>query len=483
MPTAVEPYHPMLKGRNVSAPVYDLIAIGSGPAGEQAALSAAKLGKRVAVIERQTEPGGACIHTGTIPSKTLRETAVYLSGLRRRSLYGLNLKLKRDISIADLMYRKRIVIQNESRRTRTRLGRNNVELIQGAATFETPHRLRIALADGTVTHLEARKIIIATGSHPVNPPTVPFDGKVVLDSDSILSLDRIPRSIIIVGGGVIGSEYGSIFAALGVAVTIIEGRDRMLRFVDHELVDSFISYLRRRGVILHLNETAEAIAIHGNRATATLSGGRQISAEKLLFAMGRTGNLEGLAIENAGLEATSRGYLTVNEHFQTVTPDVYAIGDVIGFPSLASTSMDQGRIAALHAFGAQTNKSGVRHILPYGIYTIPEMSMVGENEETLQAANIPYEVGTASYFETARGQINGDLEGVLKLVFHKETLELLGVHAFGARAAELVHTGQAVLAYGGSVEYFVDNVFNYPTISELYRLAAFNGLNRLQSTP
>ncbi len=458
---------------------YDLAVIGSGPAGEQAAITAAKFGKRVAVIERDPQPGGACIHTGTIPSKTLRETAVYLSRLRRRSIYGVRAQLKDGIGVGDLMYRKRIVIQNESRLTRNRLSRNEVELIEGVASFDDAHSLLVQSSENRPLRVTAERFVIATGSHPVRPPEVPFDGSVVLDSDTILQLDRIPRSLIVVGGGVIGSEYAAMFAALGVAVTIIEGRDRMLRFADSQIVDEFISYLRRMGVILRLNETVTSIDVVDNRAAAVLSSGAEISSEKLLFAMGRAGNLDGLGIENAGLTATARGYLTVDKHYRTSQAHIYAVGDVIGFPSLASTSMDQGRFAALHALDQAVPGSGIEHVLPYGIYTVPEISMVGKSEDEARHEGIDYEVGIAHYFETARGQINGDQFGMLKLVFEKPTRRLLGVHVFGERASELVHTGQAVLAFGGTIEYFIENVFNYPTLSELYRLAALNGWNRL----
>jgi NAD(P) transhydrogenase len=458
---------------------YDLVVIGSGPAGEQAAIAAAKMRKRVAIIEREPNPGGACIHTGTIPSKTLRETAVYLSSLKQKSLYGVHVQIKKDIGIHELMYRKKIVIQNETNLIRARFGRNEVELIEGFASFETPHRLLISRPDGTHTTLESERIVIATGSSPVRPPDVPFDNQVILDSDSVLWLDRIPRSLVIIGGGVIGCEYASIFAALGVAVTIIEGRDRLLRFTDHEMADALASYLRRRGAVLRLGETVSEISVQEKRAALTLHSGKSLSAEKLLFAMGRTGNLSGMNIERAGLEATPRGYLTVNEQYQTATPHIYAVGDVIGFPSLASTSTDQGRLAALHAFDKLPASLGLARTLPYGIYTIPEISMAGMTEEEAKAANIPYEIGIGNYFETARGQINGETAGVLKLVFRRDDRRLLGVHIFGERATELIHTGQAVLAFRGTIDYFVETVFNYPTFSELYRLAALNGLNRL----
>jgi NAD(P) transhydrogenase len=463
----------------VADPVFDLIVIGSGPAGEQAALSAAKLGKRVAVIEREAAPGGARIHTGTIPSKTLRETAVYLAGFKQRSIYGVSYGLKKDIGIRELMYRKGLVVQAETGLLRSRFNRNDVVLLEGFAAFETPHRIRILRPDGTSSHFEAERIFIATGSHPVHPPGVPFDNQIILDSDSILRLDRIPRSLMVVGGGVIGCEYASIFASLGVAVTIIEGRDRLLRFADHEIADALASDFRRRGAFLRLNDTVQEIRTQDNRAVAVLKSGTETSTEKLLFAMGRTGSLAGMDIDKAGLTIEARGYLKVNQVYQTSQPHIYAVGDVIGFPSLASTSMEQGRIAALHAFGMLPTRSGIEPVLPYGIYTIPEISMIGLTEEQTKEQGIPYEIGVAHYFETARGQINGDTEGLLKLIFHRETRNLLGVHVFGEKASELVHIGQAVLAYGGALDYFIEAVFNYPTLSELYRIAALNGLNRL----
>lgn len=460
---------------------YDLLVIGSGPAGEQAAITAAKMGKRVAVIEKEPKPGGACIHTGTIPSKTLRETAVYLAGFRQRSLYGVSVQLKKDIGIRELMYRKQIVVQAEVGLIRARFARNDVELIEGTASFETPHRLHVLRPDGTSLRIESERIVIATGSQPVRPPEVPFDNKVILDSDSILRMDTIPRSLCIIGGGVIGCEYASIFAALGVAITIVEGRDRLLRFVDRQIADALASDYRRRGAVLRLGETVRNIQVQDNRAVTLLSSGKEMSSEKLLFAMGRTGNLATLNVDRAGLTVTPRGYLSVNTHFQTEQPHIYAVGDVIGFPSLASAATDQGRLAALHAFDRLPPPSPIERILPYGIYTIPEISMAGQTEEEVKAAGIAYEVGIAHYFETARGQINGDTAGLLKLIFHKTDRRLLGVHIFGERATELIHIGQAVLAYRGTIDYFTESVFNYPTFSELYRLAALNGLNRLVS--
>lgn len=462
-------------------PQFDLVVIGSGPAGEQAAISASKLGKRVAVIEKEAAPGGARIHTGTVPSKTLRETAVYLAGFRQRSLYGVSVDLKKDLGVRELMYRKQIVVQAETNLMRNRFSRNDVALVEGFASFESPHRLKILRADGTTSRLEAEKIFIATGSHPVRPPEVPFDNRVVLDSDSVLRLDRVPRSIIVVGGGVIGCEYASIFASLGVAVTIIESRDRLLRFADASVADAFASDLLKRGVYLRTNEAIASIGVHDGRAVVRLASGKETSSEKLLFAMGRTGNLAGMEIDAAGLSVGPRGYLKVNEHYQTSQPHIYAVGDVIGFPSLASTSMEQGRAAALHAFDRVPPRTVPNQVLPYGIYTIPEISMVGLTEEQVKAEGTPCEIGIAHYFETARGQINGDTAGLLKLVFHAETRKLLGVHVFGEKASELVHIGQAVLAFGGTLDYFIETVFNYPTFSELYRIAALNGLNRLNA--
>ncbi len=457
---------------------FDFVVIGTGPAGEQAALSAAKQGKRVAIVEKEPRPGGARIHTGTLPSKTLKETAFYLRSLKYRSPFGAPIVVRKDIGIAELMYRKKIVVQEETRLEEARFRRNNVHTFQGHARFEDATTLRVEGA-GNPVRLRGEKICIATGSHPARPPGVAFDGKTILDSDSILHIDDVPRSLIVVGGGVIGSEYVSIFSNLGVAVTLIEGRDRPLKFTDRDIADAFFSDLKKRGVSLRVGESVESVREEDGRAVAVLKSGKEISSEKLLFAMGRTGNLEGLDVQKAGLDVLPRGYLKVNEHFQTTQPNIYAVGDVIGFPSLASTSMDQGRHAALHAFAEVPEPTGIDHVLPFGIYTIPEISMCGLTEEQAKLAGLPYAVGVARYFESARGQIHGETAGLLKLVFNREDHRLLGVHIYGERASELLHIGQAVLAFRGNVNYFIENVFNYPTLSELYRIAALNGLNRL----
>ncbi len=448
---------------------YDLLVIGSGPAGQRAAIQAAKLNKRVAVIEKKTILGGVCINTGTIPSKTLREAVLHLSGYRERSLYGASYTVKQNITMSDLMYRTDHVIQHELDIVRHQLVRNHVELISAEASF---------VDQNTVTTAHT---IIATGTNATKSTNVPLDGKRIFLSDDLLQLDHLPRTLTIVGAGVIGLEYACIFSALGVRVTIIDKRRRLLPFVDAEIIDSLVYHLNQERAIMRLGEEVQSIEPitdeHGDRVKIHLGSGKQIITEMALYSIGRTGATKSLSVESAGLEVDERGLLKVNDNFQTSTSNIYAVGDVIGFPSLASTSMEQGRLAACHAFGIPTNHTP--ELFPYGIYTIPEISTVGRNEEELTELGIPYEVGKAQYREIARGQIIGDQTGLLKLIFHLNTHELLGVHIIGEGASELVHIGQAVMAFNGKVEYFINNVFNYPTLAECYKTAAFDGINRL----
>lgn len=461
---------------------YDLIVIGSGPAGQRAAIQAAKLDKRVVIIERKTVLGGVSVNTGTIPSKTFREAVLDLSGFRERSFYGMSYTVKQNITIEDLLVRTDKVIRHEIDLIRHQLARNRVELIAATAAFQDPHTLRLNYVDGRGERLMSGEfIVVATGTESTMDPHIPFDGRRIITSDDILTLDRLPRTIAVVGAGVVGCEYASMFAALGVRVTLVDRRPRLLPFVDCEIVDTLTYQLRENRVTMRLGEQVESIEPirdeHGDRVKIHLESGKQIVSDKALYSIGRTGNTSRLNLPAAGLPPDDRGRLKVNEHYQTEVPHIYAVGDVIGFPSLASTSMEQGRLAVCHAF--HTPAKAVPELFPYGIYTIPEISMVGKTEEELTQDEVPYEVGKALYREIARGQIVGDLSGLLKIVFRTDTRELLGVHIIGEGSSELVHIGQAVLSFGGKIDYFVNTVFNYPTLAECYKTAAFDGINRM----
>ncbi len=461
---------------------YDMLVIGSGPAGQRAAIQAAKLDKRVAIIERKTVVGGVCINTGTIPSKTLREATLHLSGYRERGLYGASYTVKEHITVEDLLFRTDRVISHEIDVTRHKLMRNNIELIAAEASFAGPHTVRLNHLDGRGMHeATAASVVIATGTTATKDSHIPFDGNRIISSDEILQLDKIPRSLTVIGGGVIGCEYASIFATLGVRVTLIDKRAQLLSFVDAEIVESLVYQLRQNRLTLRLGEEVSGIEPiedeHGPRVRIHLASGKQIVTDKALYSIGRTAATASLNLESVGLKADDRGKLKVNEFYQTQVPYIYAVGDLIGFPSLASTSMEQGRLAACHAFNIPTNS--VPALFPYGIYTIPEISTVGRNEEELTQDGIPYEVGKAQYREIARGQIIGDSAGLLKLIFHMETRKLLSAHIIGEGASELIHIGQAVMAFEGTVDYFVNTVFNYPTLAECYKTAALDGVNRL----
>jgi NAD(P) transhydrogenase len=461
---------------------FDLLVIGSGPAGKRAAIQGAKLDKRVAVVERTTVLGGVSVNLGTIPSKTLREAVLELSGYRSREFYGASYTVKQNITMQDLLVRTNKVIQHEIDVTRHQLMRNGVELIPANASFCGPETVRLEYMDGsTARTVTARNIVIATGTDTTRDPHIPFDGRHVFTSDDMLDLDRLPRTLAVVGAGVIGCEYASIFAALGVRVTLIDKRNRLLPFVDEEIVDTLCYHLRENRVTLRLGESVQNIEIaedgNGSRVRLHLESGKNLVADKALYSVGRTGATGRLALEKCGLACDDRGRLAVNEHYRTEVPGVYAVGDVIGFPALASTSMEQGRLAVCHGFGIAA--CSVPALFPYGIYSVPEISMVGKTEEELTQAGIAYEVGKARYREIARGQIIGDTTGLLKLIFHSETRELLGVHIIGDGASELIHIGQAVLTFGGTIDYFINTVFNYPTLAECYKVAAFDGVNRL----
>ena len=467
---------------------YDLIVIGSGPSGEKAAIQAAKLHKRVAVVEKSPSLGGACIHTATLPSKTLREAVLFVSALEQRSFSGVHSSIKkRQLGVADLLRYKTTVVQHQADVVRHKFDRNDIDIFYGEASFLDPHRILVDGQDGARRTCTAANVVLSVGSRPARPDSIPFDNELVFDTDSILQMDHIPGTMIVIGAGVVGCEYASIFASLGVKVTLLDSRPDVLDFLDHEIKQTLLYRMRTSGVIFRLGEEVESVKVTGpNRVEALCLSGKVVTAQHALHAAGRVGNTDRLGLNTIGLETNHRGLLTVNEAFQTALPHVYAVGDVVGFPALAATAMHQGRLASAHAFlnapeEAEEQESPNSPIapLPYGIYTIPEVSTVGASEEMLTRERVPYEIGHAFYRETARAQIMGDTEGILKLVFHRESLTLLGVHVIGERAAELIHLGQAVIAYGGTIEYFIDNVVNYPTLSEAYKVAALNGLNRL----
>jgi len=457
---------------------YDLLVIGTGPAGQKAAVQAAKLGKKVGLIERKEVVGGVCINTGTIPSKALREAALFFSGIPQRSIYGTPHQIKSSITIEQLTFHANHVIKNEIQVVRAQMARNRIDMIFGSASFFDPHSLRIQHRSGSMEQHTADFIVIAVGTEPSRPADIPFDNISVIDTDELLTLKRIPTSIVIVGGGVIGTEYASILAALGVPVTLIEKRSRLLEFADAEIIDMLQQQMKALGVTLYYDEEVLAIKREpDNSIEVCLRRAKPIRASTLMYAIGRVGATKALNLEAAGLKPDARGRIAVNTHFQTAVPHIYAAGDVIGFPALASTSMQQGRHAACHAFGHpdRTDNS----LLPYGIYSIPQISMVGRNEEELTQAQIPYAVGIARYKEIARGLLMGDETGMLKLLFNQHTHEVLGVHAIGEGATEMIHIGQAVMAYHGRIDYFIDTVFNYPTLAECYKVAALDGINRL----
>ncbi len=460
--------------------VYDLLVIGSGPAGQRAALEAAKLRKRVALVERRAVVGGVCINTGTIPSKTLREAVLYLSGYHQRPLYGEAYAVKREITMADLFRHTQHVIRKETEFVEAQLHRAHVELLHGAARFVDEQTVEIVAPDSQRL-LRAARIVIAVGTRPSRPETVCFQAQRIIDSDEILELEDVPRRLVVVGAGVIGSEYATIFASLGSQVTLVDQRPRLLDFVDDEIAEAMQYHFRSQGGVLRLGESVESVACPLTAAdpvVAQLASGKRLVSDCLLYAAGRVGATADLGLERVGIVADARGRLAVDEHYRTATPGIYAVGDVIGFPSLASTSMEQGRRAALHAFGQPSPP--VSALFPLGIYTIPEISMVGQTEAALTAAAVPYVVGIARYREIARGVILGDETGMLKLIVGCEDRRLLGVHTLGQGAAELIHLGQAVIALGGTVDFFIESVFNYPTLAEAYKVAAERAVDQLQ---
>ncbi len=456
---------------------YDLIVIGSGPGGQRAAIQAAKAGKRVAVVEKQTMVGGVCINTGTIPSKTMREAVLHLSGFYDQAFYGANYHAKESITMSDLSFRVNRVIENEAAVLQDQLRRNGIDLYHGLGTFTDSHHIRVENTTG-YSELEGQFIVLATGTKPATNTKVPINGRNILNSDQILAMPTVPKTLIVVGGGVIGVEYACMFATLGVRVIIVEKRPRLLEFADAEMVEALSYNMRDRRATMRLNEEVESVEeLPEGKVAANLVSKKRIIGDALLYAVGRKGNIEKLNLSAAGIEADDRGRIKVDADYRTSQPHIFAVGDVIGFPSLASVSMEQGRIASAKAFGlvAESDPAGY----PYGIYTIPQISFIGKTEEQLTEEDVPYEVGVAYYREIARGQISGHTEGRLKLLFHRQSLELLGVHIYGEDAAELLHIGQAVMLLKGKMTYFIQTVFNYPTLAECYKAAAFNGLNRL----
>ncbi|MFF0968555.1 Si-specific NAD(P)(+) transhydrogenase [Streptomyces sp. NPDC003703] len=459
-------------------PDYDMLVIGSGPGGQKAAIAAAKLGRRVAVVDRPDMVGGVSIHTGTIPSKTLREAVLYLTGLTQRDLYGQSYRLKEDITVADLTARTQHVVGREVDVVRSQLSRNQVALFAGTGRFVDDRTVALRESSGEERLLSAEHIVIATGTRPARPDSVAFDGRTVMDSDNVLALERVPRSMVIVGAGVIGMEYASMFAALGSRVTVVEKRPQMLDMCDAEIVEALRYHLRDLAVTFRFGETVAAVERHQNGTLTVLESGKKIPADAVMYSAGRQGLTDGLDLHRAGLAADRRGRIAVDEHYRTKVPHIYAVGDVIGFPALAATSMEQGRAAAYHACGEPAGR--MDGLQPIGIYTIPEISFVGRTEDQLTEECVPFEVGVSRYRELARGQIVGDSHGMLKLLVSPEDRTLLGVHCFGSGATELIHIGQTVMGCGGTVDYLVNAVFNYPTLAESYKVAALDATNKLR---
>ncbi len=458
-------------------PTYDLVVIGSGPAGQKGAIAAAKLGKKVAIVDKQAMVGGVSLHSGTIPSKTLREAVLYLTGLRQRAFYGKDYALKQHITTVDLQLRVSAVIEREMAVVIEQLRRNDVTLLKGMASFVDAHTLEIS-GEGETQRIFGEHILIACGTRPARSPEIPLDGSRILLPDQLNSVQQMPHSMTIVGAGVIGLEYASMLAALDIQVTLIDQRPLLLEFVDHEIIEALSYHLRSLGMIFRLGEKVIGVSLDANGSVITqLDSGKRVHSDMLLYAVGRQANTDLCNLPASGVSADARGKITVNEHYQTAVPHIYAAGDVIGFPALASTSMEQGRVASHHMFGNMAESVGV--LLPLGIYTIPEISTVGKSERELTEAKINYEVGIARYEELAKSAMLGDQTGMLKILFCPKTLKVLGVHAIGDSATEIISIGQCVMALGGTMEYFRDTVFNYPTFAETYKVAALNGLNKL----
>jgi NAD(P) transhydrogenase len=458
---------------------YDLIVIGSGPAGQKAASTAAKHGKQVVLVDRSDSVGGVCIHTGTIPSKAIREAVLHLTGLRERAVYGASYAVKHDITMSDLLYRCQHVVKTEVDVIQEQMHKNGVRMVFGSASFVNPNTVRIERGDDVV-QLRAEHILIAVGTQPARPASVPFTPGKIIDSNELLLLKDLPKSMIIVGGGVIGTEYTCMLAAVGVDVTLVESRPRLMEFIDDELGENLQFRLRDMGVRLRLGESVSKIELVDGQVHASLASNKVLKADTLMYAIGRQGATDDLNLPRCGLTADNRGRLKVNEYYQTVVSHIYAAGDVIGFPALAATSIEQGRVAASHL--CHELSEAPSPLYPIGIYSIPEISMVGASEQQLTQQGMPYEVGMARYRDIARGQLMSDPHGCLKLLFHPQSRRLLGVHAIGTGATELIHIGQVVMAAGMTIDYFVESVFNYPTLAECYKVAATDGLNRVMTS-
>jgi NAD(P) transhydrogenase len=466
-----------LEGFVADREFFDLVVIGCGPAGEKAGAQAAYFGKRVAVIERAEHPGGSCINTGTVPSKTLRESALYFSGLKQRGLYGIDYSLKENLTVNDFMHHEREVVEMERRRILANLALHRIEMVRGQATFEDSHSL-VVTNGGKTRHLHGEIILISTGSKPHRPPEIAFDDVHTFDSDTFLQMDRIPKSLAVIGGGVIGCEYASIFIALGVSVTLVDGRDQLLPFLDAEISGRLKERFAALGMKFWFNERPVRVENSSSGSRITMKSGRVSETDAALFAAGRRAAVDGLALEKAGLGINDRGYIPVDENYRTAVSNIYAAGDVIGFPALASTSMEQGRVAVCHAFGLKY-KQRMASLLPMGIYTIPEISAAGETEESCKEKKMDYVVGRAHYANNARGHIAGDTTGLLKLIFSRSDKKLLGVSIIGENATELIHIGMMELDNGLTIDEFIEQVFNYPTLSETYKYAAYDGLGNL----
>jgi NAD(P) transhydrogenase len=457
---------------------YDMVVIGSGPSGRRAAIQSAKLGKSVLVVDKGSRLGGVSVHTGTIPSKTLRETVLNLSGWRERGFYGRGYRVKQDISIGDLIQRLRKTLDHEVEVLQHQFMRNGVRHMRATAKFLSDDTLQLTNENGDTSEVGFAHAMISVGTRPYRPENVPFDRKHVFDSDEMLALEQLPRTMTVIGGGVIGVEYATIFSALDVPVTLIESRPSILDFVDREIVDDFLHQMRDRGMQVRLGSTVKEIQVENGSVEITLGDGRTVRSQIALYAAGRSGNIGSLGLEAVGIEVDSRGRIKADpETFQTTAPNIYAAGDVIGFPSLASTAMEQGRVAACHAFGVKLPPPP--ETFPYGIYSVPEISTVGQSEEDVRASGTPYEVGVARFRETSRGHIMGVDSGFLKLIFAIDTRRLLGAHIVGEGATELIHIGQAVINLGGTVDFFVNNTFNYPTLAEAYKIAGLDAWNRM----
>ena len=459
---------------------YDLVVIGSGPAGEKGAAQAAYFDKRVALVERSPSLGGACINTGTVPSKTLRETALYFSGLRQRGLYGIDYSLREGLTVNDFLYRKQIVIESEWGIVQRNLERHKIQVIRGEASLTDAYTVRVRTPDRTHLDLKTDVILIATGSAPHHPPDIPFDHRLIYDSDSILNMHLIPKTMVVVGGGVIGTEYASIFTALGVQVTLVDTRSRLLPFADHEIAERLQRHLEQLGLRFIFNDRVTHVETGEDCVRLTLRSGETLEADIGLFAAGRQSNVQGLGLEEVGVQLGERGLIPVNDKYQTSVPNIYAAGDVIGFPALASTSMEQARVAMAHAFNLRY-KEHISAIMPLAVYAIPEIAMVGLSEEACREKNIPYLVGRSYYEKSPRGQIIGDTAGMLKLIFSPTDKQLVGIHMIGELASELIHIGAHVMAVDGTIDAFIEAVYNYPTLADSYKYAAYDGLGNLDT--